>query len=560
KKTVVSFVCLFLLSAFWFLTTLNDISTDFGYQELSYIILFIVSVLAAEAVFLFVVCFFFRERARNSVCAALLVVNLFLLYLVFIPGLEKWSWLKWGVIAVSVPAAYMFFLALSETGRFRTVILCVCAVLCGIEVADFVRWRFVTVQEALPLSVGETTSAKNVRIVEFSRKPNVYFISFDAMIPETLAGELIGLQTLPYQRFMEEKGFAIFKNGFSDGMPTLASLSRFLAMDQEHYSLLESKGRQFSLLSGIVPSPLFEIFRANGYGANVYFYDHQGGGYKGPHVDSYETLVYEGFCWRAATAGKFARSFGFFGWCEFISADWLPDFIIKDMNVKKYLPWRNIPVLVREDILGGVHPGDRQVVWAHLRAFYLKFALDQIRSRIQEGPQVFFMYMVPPIHVHPDRRIIYEKRRGEGYIKNEFSRLFAYGARVRKLFMSDILHFIERKDPGALVYFFGDHGALVTDGRKDLKGNERESVLDNYGILHGLRPADACREYLADSPEFEKFSIPAMVARGIIRCLADGADPFVQPAHFRLWPNNVEKYSKVGYIGPPGSYEEYVYE
>lgn len=163
---------------------------------------------------------------------------------------------------------------------------------------------------------------------------------------------------------------------------------------------------------------------------------------------------------------------------------------------------------------------------------------------------------------------------------NEFRHLFAYGARVRELFMSDILQFIERHDPGAFVYFFGDHGAFVTAGEdlksnrrksvfdpaapathnRSFKGNERKSVLDNYGILHGFRPAGECREYLADSPEFGKFSVPIMVARGIIRCLADGADPFVKPVHFRLRANHVEKYKKAGYQGSPGFYEEYVYE
>ena len=45
------------------------------------------------------------------------------------------------------------------------------------------------------------TSAKNIRLVDFKTRPNVYLIAFDALMPRVLVRKFLELETIPYQNY-----------------------------------------------------------------------------------------------------------------------------------------------------------------------------------------------------------------------------------------------------------------------------------------------------------------------------------------------------------------------
>jgi hypothetical protein len=367
------------------------------------------------------------------------------------------------------------------------------------------------------------TSSSNIKIVNFVRRPNVYFLSYDAMIPESLAQKLMNIKSLPYAQMLKKHGFILFKNAFSDGASTKSALNMFLAMDREYYRAMPEK-QQHEIIIGKVAGPLLEIFKANGYSTNIYHRDNYFGSAKGPHIDSYNTAnKYSAAC---SFVNNWQFHYGLFGYCFLLR-------IAIDNN------WGGLKDKVVNTILDPV--------------MYTDYFLEEVSRLLPKGPQVIMSYIIAPTHtpLHyaglPGQFSAYQKE----YIE---------GSQLAAQSIDKIMSFIKKNDPDALVYLFGDHGASLSRGMEweTLQEDEKDFyILDHYGVIAGFYPPDACASYIQQN---SSYSVNSQVAYNIVRCLADGGDPAINAMEYDLIYAGRYGYGEGDEDEKDGDYADYLYE
>jgi hypothetical protein len=112
-----------------------------------------------------------------------------------------------------------------------------------------------------------------------------------------------------------------------------------------------------------------------------------------------------------------------------------------------------------------------------------------------------------------------------------------------------LVSFVDRYDPEAIVYVFGDHGPWIS--RQDsIEENEVFFVQDRFGVYGGIHPAERCNDALTAAND-QGFMTVLQGAHMIISCLSGGEDAFLVKEDYLLPdPVNVE-YKR---------YDKYIYE
>ncbi len=534
---------LFLLSGFWFLATYNDGSAGFSALDKTVLFSLVGAVLAAQAaalafaafvrppwgrrlllalavlecaaavryaagisfVFVFTALalraafyglFFLRAVRRfalcfEGLCAFFAVVNCYSLYLVFIADFDDFSGAaQLLMLAAAWVVARNFFASLAAAAWWRGVAAAAASVLFLAQVSQSAE-----VGEIFAAPPGGT-SAQNVRSVKFVKKPNVYFFAFESMIPASLAKKHLHLDSLPHQEELESLGFRRFRNAFSDGPSTDSSLNRMLALDPAHYQKLAKEGRWRDLFPGLAPSPLLEIFRANGYSANVYNHDGFLGGVGGPYVDNYRVKSRYSLCFHPLLEPAF--EFGFFGFCTVIYR--FPR-LTDALGLPRYKRFSPLDLL-----------GVKQ---------YLDSVLTDIAAAKKPAAAFVRIHSLGHLWINYD---------GGDEDFQWFRKLYAgLSAQTRPL-MGEIVRFVRENDPGAIVFVFGDHGvqlSLPLGEMAKLNAAEKQfAIRDRYGVLAAAYPASACRESF-DKAEARGFVTNSIIARAVVRCLAGGEDPAI---------------------------------
>lgn len=340
---------------------------------------------------------------------------------------------------------------------------------------------------------------------EFVRRPNVYVLSWDSLIPVSIAEEFLGLgrNSIPYIRALEEGGARVFRNMFTDRYapsledrainPEMAEGSRvfhnsLLFLDPMVWERHRSgpyyffKGLnfpgQFHYFAGRRRSPLYEIFRENGYGImasyhNLYF------GTRGSHVDKYLTPgELDGQCLFPNEQGNFRR----LGFCHARRLWRGPLEFTYEGHLNETLQWMREP---------------------------------------KQGSWLSMMYFRYPHHTLSDYRHTNQAMR------DSYRQMFVDGSVKAARHIDRIFAELRAHDPDAIVFFVGDHGAGVSRelfSKDDMRVSERKRFyfLDSHAVAGAIYPADACAEEM----EFnEPFVTSGMVMRAIVKCLAGGDDP-----------------------------------
>ena len=337
------------------------------------------------------------------------------------------------------------------------------------------------------------TSAKNIRLVDFKTRPNVYFIAFDALMPRVLVRKFLELETTPYHDFLDAH-LRRFRNMFSNIPSTIGSLNSLLAFDFNYYKTIERKKKWRYIFSGRIPSPLLEIFKHNGYTTNTLFQRPYFGEWhkKGPYVDNYFTDRSDGVCEFLNEDFKYLT---FLGYCQ-LRATKLFTSLLKRLNLSN-------------------DPNE------------IEFLLAKLRSGLDEGkPQMFLGYIFSPGHT--PKSFHWQKPE----TVDKYRRTYLRNSSTTALYLEQLISFISREDPSAVLYVFGDHGAFTSRGAK---------MKDNDGILHfqgrsgvygGIYPPDRCSKFLSESYA-ENFTTVMQRAHMIIRCLTDGEDAFIAPINYQ---------------------------
>ena len=159
---------------------------------------------------------------------------------------------------------------------------------------------------------GGWESHPNVRAIAFRETPNLYFVGFDGIIPESLMRKFLDIETTGYHQLVEEE-MRRFKNMFANHVPTRYSLNTVMALDQDvFFDHIEANGDYPSYFAGHDLSPLVWLLRENGYETSSIYQDAFFGFGKGPGIDNY---IIKGLYTVCSLIDRDARPWAFWGFC-----------------------------------------------------------------------------------------------------------------------------------------------------------------------------------------------------------------------------------------------------
>ena len=362
--------------------------------------------------------------------------------------------------------------------------------------------------------------------IQFKTKPNIYLVSWDALIPSAIAEEYLQIAPgdLEYARYLNGGEFRVFKNVFIDrgSYPTqsreldpalyegsIVFHNSLLILDPILWERLsgpalfnwDHNGRnysgQFHYFNGLRPSPLFGIFQDNGYQIMTsYESEHMGVG--GPYIDEYLLpLATDGHC-RFGVSAYYFQGLGFCTVLQEVTINWNEEY-------KKYKSRKSPQILGR-----------------FATESHMNFIMPQLLRHAQSGDTwLNYVYINAPTHApypgyfhRAKERLMYSK-----YLINRSHDTVRY--------MKEVLELIRAHDPDALILFFGDHGAMLTRqlyNKRDMRDvdKKRFHVLDLHAVMAAIYPKNACAEYMNFDTAYVTIS---MLLRRLVVCLAAGEDP-----------------------------------
>ncbi len=504
------YLLLILVSALFFSLTYASAPDEFTAIDLGILVCLLAGVMWIESL---IIHMFSRYRIlQNLILAGFTTINILFINLVLNQGfinLPKYAQLLCLLLVLYILTTLMTMVD-ENIAIAKILSTCIAVATTGILIQTLFS------SEATPklrIKQGNTT-AENIRIVDFKSKPNVYFISFDSLIPKLLLQKHLGLETTPYHEVLDIH-FRRFKNFFADYDSTRPSLNSLLALDSKHFS--EAGKNKYKFFSGLIPSPLLEIFKANGYITNTLYRSQYLGPTKGPHVDNYHYRVAgwdlkNGVCEFIDTWGY--RALTFMGYCTLVNSEMF-------YSVLERLGFSEVGEADKE----------------------INFLIDQIRSGLQKDiPQVFVAYIFSPGH-SPHSFDMTDSQDFNNYKLSYLNESANTAIQINKL-----VSFIAREDPEALIYLFGDHGPHISRGMTFEEGG-KFFVQDRFGIYGGIYPNDRCPESFS-KPD-KNFITLSQGALMLLRCLSGGENAFITLEDYTLPEFETTENHR---------YEDYLYE
>ena len=320
----------------------------------------------------------------------------------------------------------------------------------------------------------------NIRDVSLSRTPNLYFISFDSLVPRALLKKYFDVETTGFHALFDAK-FRRFPNFFVNATPTRPALYTALALDPQVHNSQTAGGRDPGTFSGQSPSPLLGILRGNGYETSTFFDMSYFGRRKGPWVDNYAYFRYRTLC---TLLDEAVRPWAFWGYCR----------------------------------------------WFQRQGNHYPAYLERITSVDPGGePQFTMAHLYIPGHTD-----------GNSYRYGDSVGLARYRAHyLRSIeraadYLDRIVRHVE-EDPDAILLVYGDHGMLLSHGM-EFDDDPEFFIQDRYGVLGGVFPPDAC------APWFDAAAAPGWMTlldavHAVLSCLSsDGKGALVEPRAYVIDP------------------------
>ncbi|MCF8493393.1 MAG: DUF2298 domain-containing protein [Sphingomonadaceae bacterium] len=331
--------------------------------------------------------------------------------------------------------------------------------------------------------------------VRFEQRPNVHLISFDSMIPQSLAEKFLNVSNLPYVDAIHRAGNnRIIPNSFVARQGSWSVLNSVVTLDDKE----NFPGDEY--LNGIKAGSLYEVFKANGYKiatgyAGIYFGKH------GQYLDQYDyqdgLSAYRVALCKFQARLAFGWQVGHFGFCEFLRQ--------RDVRRQRDVGlddlWLNWPRLVEEAM-----------------------------PKRNEAPQLTLHYIYTPIG-HTDAN----HRTGDQTLFASYRDRFTEGAARAGEVVYSIIERVRKDDPQSVIYIFGDHGTWLS---RTISYDENPEffVQDRYGVFAALpKTANKC-----SSPDLtvyaKTYNTVGRTIASIIRCLAE------RPSEVDLAVNFIDDY------------------
>ena len=339
----------------------------------------------------------------------------------------------------------------------------------------------------------------NVRPVAFKDKPNLYFVGFDSITPKAIMVEYMGIETTDFHRLMERE-MRRFGNLFANAVPTWYSLNTMMALDQDIYLEARDTAGPPSYFAGHDLSPLVWLLRRNGYETTSVYQDTYFGHTRGPGIDNYLVNRNSTLC---SLLDEGIRTLAFWGYCRGWAAE----------------PLSDVDFLVGQ--------------------------LSQVAAVDRGKPQFVIAHLYLPGHTA--RMFDYEDKADRERFLSGFEKDFNRAAAP----LGRIIDHLRTNDPDAILFVFGDHGAMLSRGL-DVEDDPVFFLRDRFGILGGVYPRDRCAPEL-DEAEEKGYATSLDVLHAIVECLSDGRSPLLEPRRDRFWmPGLPEDHSF--------EYEDFLYE
>ena len=315
----------------------------------------------------------------------------------------------------------------------------------------------------------------NFRNVTFEQRPNLYFVSFDALVPRTLLRKYMDVETTPFHDIFQPR-FRRFENFFANTLYTRHSLQTILALDERWYNFnhwKNSTGKDLELFSGGYPAPLFRILRDNGYETHTAYASKYLGKTKGPFVDHYFTANASTIC---QLLDERVRAVSFWGYCSWSEQ----------------------------------HEPDRYMEVMNLRVF------DYLRTvTLRSKPQFVMAHFYTPGHTDA-----YYRHDNENHFRHNRSR-YLYAIVEAAHLLALLIDHVDQNDPQAILLVYGDHGLFLS--RSEVFADAPEFVVqDHYGILGGIHPRDACAQWIDQAQEQLGYLTVLDAVHAVLRCLSGG--------------------------------------
>ena len=337
-----------------------------------------------------------------------------------------------------------------------------------------------------------------IHAITFQETPNVYFVGFDSIVPESIMQKYIGVETTDFHMQFNSKARR-FRNLFANSVSTYYSINSLLALDQDIF--LEQ--RRPSYFAGHALSPLIWIMRENGYETTSIFNSTFFGHIKGPHIDNYViNEKHGGIC---TLLDEAIMRWAFWGYC------------------------RTMEVIWRQG--DSVYKGD--------------FLVRELTNLDKRFPQFVIAHLYLPGHT--PKIFNYDNREDS----EKFTEQYQDRANNAATYLGQIIDHIESNDPTAILFVFGDHGMWLSRGAA-IEDDPTFFLQDRFGILGGVYPPDRCAEYF-DEAESKGYMTILDAVHAILSCLSGGQSALVGTRHDRFSGSVVPREHDY-------RYEEFLYE
>ena len=354
------------------------------------------------------------------------------------------------------------------------------------------------IREASPSDYANWTKHPEIQDVTFERTPNLYFVGFDSVVPESLLQKYLGVETTDFQRVFNSE-MRRFRNLFASSVRTQYSFNTLMALSQDIF-LAESRPNYYS---GQQLSPLVYIMRENGYETTTIYNNFQFGHTKGPYIDYYSINIKSGAI--CALLDEEVRSWAFWGYCRITDPNWSRD--------------ETMP------------PGD--------------FLVRELISVKRDRPQFVIAHIYLPGHTSGSFR--YDNLED----RERFAESYVQKSNEAASYLRQIIDHLEHNDPTAILFVFGDHGMWLSAGVQ-IDEDPTFYFQDRFGVLGGVYPRDRCGEYF-DDVEAKGYTTTLDAVHSILGCLSGGQDALLEPRHDRFFGVGLPEEHDY-------RYEEYLYE
>lgn len=464
-------VLLVWISFFWLFHLFISADPDIARDEIPYITFYVTIVLMLEVLLLLAL-----RRLVTLVMPLLAVLNTYSLYFVFSADMNTKSLLLQTIILLGIGVFYVALTKMVQRLRLQWLLA---GVLLSVTLVGFLEMALVN---GGPVTAKEATPKfKGTKIVTFVRRPNVYFLGFDSLMPARLASRLLNLSP-PYLNVILRHGGSIVPNLFADGVPTM----RFWVTTMN----ILPAGKDPEFVVGIKPSVLLATFLHNGYDTHLSYINGYFGPKSGPYLTTYAFSQPYSSC---SFLRQLPQQYGFLGYCAW-------------PNEANELHWDK----------GNLEKKKRD--W---RSFYL----DQLRrvTRGKSGPHFFVSHYPLPGHTEDNFQRTDEE---VSIFRHEYQSRSEEAAEVIDEMLTEIRDF----DPTAIVFIFGDHGSLIS---KPLWYDDDPHLVvpDRHGIMGAFFGSEECTPFLR-SRAGQKIQTSSQVVASLLQCLAGGESPLVSEYDF----------------------------